>query len=83
MQRRTFVKSSAGAVAASSTAFAAANRVLGANDKIRCAVLGVNGRGQGSEMTRHLGRSRGPLNRTWDVKAKGEQERWKLWISTS
>ena len=46
MQRRTFVKSTAGAVAASSTAFAAANRVLGANDKIRCAVLGVNGRGR-------------------------------------
>ncbi len=46
MQRRTFVKTGAGAVAASSTAFAAANRVLGANDKIRCAVLGVHGRGQ-------------------------------------
>ncbi len=46
MQRRTFVKTGAAAVAASSTAFAAANRVLGANDKIRCAVLGVNGRGQ-------------------------------------
>ena len=46
MQRRTFVKTGAGAVAASSTALAAANRVLGANDKIRCAVLGVNDRGQ-------------------------------------
>jgi len=46
MQRRTFVKTGAAAVAASSTAFAAANRVLGANDKIRCAVLGVNGRGR-------------------------------------
>ena len=46
MQRRTFVKSGAVAVAASSTAFAAANRVLGANDKIRCAVLGLNGRGK-------------------------------------
>ena len=46
MHRRAFVKTGAAAVAASSTAFAAANRVLGANDKIRCAVLGLNGRGQ-------------------------------------
>ncbi len=45
MQRRTFVKTAAGALAAS-PAFAAGARVLGANDTIRVAVLGVNGRGQ-------------------------------------
>lgn len=45
MQRRTFVKTAAGAVAAS-PAFAAGAKVLGANDTIRVAVLGVNGRGQ-------------------------------------
>ena len=44
MERRTFIKSAAGAAAASS-AFAAGGRVIGANDKIRVAVLGVNGRG--------------------------------------
>ena len=46
MQRRTFVKSAAGTVAASSAAMGAAGRVIGANDKIRVAVIGVNGRGQ-------------------------------------
>ena len=45
MQRRTFVKSAAGAALAS-PAFAAGAKVLGANDTIRVAVLGVNGRGQ-------------------------------------
>ena len=45
MERRTFMKSAAGAAVASS-AFAAGGRVIGANDKIRVAVLGVNGRGQ-------------------------------------
>ena len=44
IQRRTFVK--AAAAAAPATAFAAGNSVLGANDRIRAAVLGVNGRGQ-------------------------------------
>lgn len=42
--RRTFVK--AAAAAAPATAFAAGSSVLGANDRIRAAVLGVNGRGQ-------------------------------------
>ncbi len=46
MERRTFVKSAAAAAAAPATAFAAAGSVLGANDRIRVAVLGVNGRGQ-------------------------------------
>ena len=46
MERRTFVKSAAGAVAAQGMAFAASSRVLGANDRIRVAVLGVNGRGR-------------------------------------
>lgn len=45
MQRRTFAKTAAGAMAAA-PAFAAAGRVIGANDTIRVAVLGVNGRGQ-------------------------------------
>ncbi len=45
MERRTFMKSAAGAAVASS-AFAAGGRVIGANDTIRVAVLGVNGRGQ-------------------------------------
>ena len=44
IQRRTFVK--AAAAAAPATAFAAGSSVLGANDRIRAAVLGVNGRGQ-------------------------------------
>lgn len=48
MNRRTIVKGAAGAAAAQSLAFAAgsASRVIGANDTIRVAVLGVNGRGQ-------------------------------------
>ncbi|MCY4536441.1 MAG: Gfo/Idh/MocA family oxidoreductase, partial [Bryobacterales bacterium] len=44
IQRRTFVK--AAAAAAPATAFAAGSSVIGANDRIRAAVLGVNGRGQ-------------------------------------
>ena len=44
MERRTFMKSTA-AAAAPAAAFAAGN-VLGANERIRAAVLGVNGRGQ-------------------------------------
>ena len=46
MQRRTFFKGAAGAAAAKGMAFAAGGRVLGANDRVRVAVLGVNGRGQ-------------------------------------
>jgi len=46
MNRRTFVQTSAAAAAAKGVAFAAGARVLGANDKIRVAVLGVNGRGK-------------------------------------
>ncbi|MCP5113583.1 MAG: Gfo/Idh/MocA family oxidoreductase, partial [bacterium] len=46
MQRRTFVKNAAGAVAAGATAFAVGNRVIGANDRVRVAVLGINGRGR-------------------------------------
>ncbi len=46
MERRTFVKTTAAAAAAPAASFAAAGRVLGANDRIRVAVLGVNGRGQ-------------------------------------
>lgn len=46
MERRTFMKSAAASAVASSAAFAAGGRVLGANDTIRAAVLGVNGRGQ-------------------------------------
>ena len=45
MQRRTFVKTATGTIAASSAA-SAAGSVIGANDRIRVAVLGVNGRGQ-------------------------------------
>ena len=45
LQRRTFVKAGA-ASAAPAAAFAAGSGVLGANDRIRAAVLGVNGRGQ-------------------------------------
>ena len=45
MERRTFMKSTAAAAAAPAAAFAAGG-VLGANDRIRAAVLGVNGRGQ-------------------------------------
>ncbi len=45
MKRRTFVKGAAGTFAASA-AYAAGGRVIGANDTIRVAVLGVNGRGQ-------------------------------------
>ena len=44
LQRRTFVK--AAAAAAPAAAFAAGSSVIGANDRIRAAVLGVNGRGQ-------------------------------------
>ncbi len=44
IKRRTFVK--AAAAVAPATAFAASSNVLGANDRIRAAVLGVNGRGQ-------------------------------------
>ena len=44
LQRRTFVK--AAAAAAPAAAFAAGSGVIGANDRIRAAVLGVNGRGQ-------------------------------------
>ena len=46
MERRTFMKSAAGTMAAPGMAFAAGGRVLGANDRIRVAVLGVNGRGK-------------------------------------
>ncbi len=46
MERRTFMKSTASALAAQSLAFAAGSRVLGANDRVRVAVLGVNGRGK-------------------------------------
>jgi len=47
MERRTFAKTAAGGLAAAAPAFsAAARRVVGANDTIRVAVLGVNGRGQ-------------------------------------
>ncbi len=46
MERRTFMKSTAAAAAAPAAAFAAPGSVLGANDRIRAAVLGVNGRGQ-------------------------------------
>ena len=48
MERRTFVKSSVAAAAAAvpAASFAAAGSVLGANDRIRVAVIGVNGRGQ-------------------------------------
>ena len=46
MERRTFMKSAAGTMAAPAMAFAAGGRVLGANDRIRVAVLGVNGRGK-------------------------------------
>lgn len=46
MQRRTFVKSAASVIAAGTSAFAAGERVVGANDRIRIAVLGVNGRGK-------------------------------------
>ena len=45
MERRTFMKSTAAAAAAPAAAFAAGN-VLGANERIRAAVLGVNGRGK-------------------------------------
>jgi predicted dehydrogenase len=45
MERRTFVRSTAGALAAQGVALAATGRVIGANDTIRIAVLGVNGRG--------------------------------------
>ncbi len=45
MKRRTFMQSTAAAAAAPAAAFAAGG-VLGANDRIRAAVLGVNGRGQ-------------------------------------
>ena len=44
MQRRTFIKASA--AGAPGIAFAAGNRVIGANDTIRMAVLGVHGRGK-------------------------------------
>ena len=44
IQRRTLVK--AAAAAAPATAFAAGSSVIGANDRIHAAVLGVNGRGQ-------------------------------------
>ena len=44
IKRRTFVK--AAAAVAPATAFAAGSSVIGANDRIRAAVLGVNGRGQ-------------------------------------
>lgn len=44
LQRRTFIKAAAAVPAAASAA--SANSVLGANDRIRAAVLGVNGRGQ-------------------------------------
>jgi predicted dehydrogenase len=47
MQRRSFLKSAAGVAAAAAPASAAsAAKVIGANDRIRVAVLGVNGRGQ-------------------------------------
>jgi len=48
MERRTFVKSATAAAAAAvpAASFAAAGSVLGANDRIRVAVIGVNGRGQ-------------------------------------
>jgi len=46
MQRRSFMKSTVGAVAAPGMAVAAGNRVLGANDRVRVAILGVNGRGK-------------------------------------
>ena len=45
MKRRTFVTSAAGALAAQGLGLAA-ERVIGANDRIRVAVLGVNGRGR-------------------------------------
>lgn len=44
LQRRTFVKAAAAATPVA--AFAASSGVIGANDRIRAAVLGVNGRGQ-------------------------------------
>ncbi len=44
MNRRTFIQTSA--AAAPGMAFAAGNRVRGANDTVRVAVLGVNGRGK-------------------------------------
>lgn len=46
MERRTFVKSTAAAMAAPGAAFAANSRVLGANETVRVAVLGVHGRGK-------------------------------------
>ncbi|MBI1353216.1 MAG: gfo/Idh/MocA family oxidoreductase [Acidobacteria bacterium] len=45
MQRRHFVKGVAG-TALAAPAFATKSSILGANDRIRVAVLGVNGRGQ-------------------------------------
>ncbi len=45
IKRRTFVKTAVAATAPVAS-FAAGSSVLGANDRIRVAVLGVNGRGQ-------------------------------------
>ena len=51
ISRRSFIKNTSGAMAAATTVAAAPlfipKSVFGANDTIRAAVLGVNGRGKG------------------------------------
>lgn len=46
IQRRTFLRSTVAAGAAISLPALSYGRVLGTNDKIRCAVIGLNGRGK-------------------------------------